>query len=127
MSPKLISVAQIDCARRIILGDKVMKQTSKYFIIQNAQKAESGQMQLVGQFIVDGVVAVDGNNDGGSSSSSGGGSKKPPYKIVPPELFEVKYILPSKDNPFYDRIKAAAEGVGYETAEQDEFSYPPGL
>ena len=94
----------------------------KYFVIQDVQKVDDGQMRLNGQFILDGAVTV--NSDSTSSSSSSGDTKKPPYDIKPPKLFEVKWILPPEGSPAYGRSKAFAESMGYDTVEHDDFSYP---
>jgi hypothetical protein len=39
--------------------------------------------------------------------------------------FGVKWILPPRSSGFYAASKAFAEGMGYETVEHDDFSYPP--
>jgi len=49
----------------------------------------------------------------------------PPPNVGPVKWFGVKWILPPRSSGFYAASKAFAEGMGYETVEHDDFSYPP--
>lgn len=94
-----------------------MEISNGFFLIQNVKKADNGKLELVGKFITDAVEVI--------SSHSESPKNKPPFKIAAPDLsFKLKYILPPKGSPFYDKIKAAAEIMGYDTVEHEDFSYP---
>lgn len=92
--------------------------TQHFFVTKDIRKID-GEARVIGQIITDGTVTV---SDGGGS-----GGSKPPIKPVGP--FEPKWILPPVLSPesqkIHDRIKGLAEGMGYETLEHDDFSYPP--
>ena len=90
--------------------------TQHYFMTTDVRKTKAGA-RVVGQIITDGTVNV---SDGGGG---GGGGSLPPIKPV--ELFEPKWILPPRSSGAYGPIKAAAEAMGYDTVEHDDFSYPP--
>jgi ABC-type sugar transport system substrate-binding protein len=42
-----------------------------------------------------------------------------PPAIAPAAALHVKYILPPRDSPFYQQIKDAAIGAGYDVVEND--------
>jgi ABC-type sugar transport system substrate-binding protein len=42
-----------------------------------------------------------------------------PPAIAPAAVPHVKYILPPRDSPFYQQIKDAAIGAGYDVVEND--------
>ncbi len=42
-----------------------------------------------------------------------------PPPIAPAQALHVKYILPPRDSPFYQQIKDAAIGAGYDVVEND--------
>lgn len=91
-----------------------------FFVTRDIRKVD-GKAQVVGQIITDGTVTV---SDGGGSD---GGSKPP---IKPVDVFQPKWILPpygvtEDHHRTYNNIKSAAQAVGYETVEHEDFSYPP--
>jgi len=88
-----------------------MKISNGFFHIKNVREKGKGKLKLEGTLTMDATTTV-------SSSASAS-----PSKI---KLLKVKYILPPKGSPFYDRVKDAAESAGYETVEHDDFSYPRG-
>ena len=101
-----------------------MKISNGFFKVEGMKKLDNGAVRLKGQLIADAILQVDDDDDTSGGSSSGGGGKKPkPPKIELPD-FEVKWILPPKGSEWYGRIKATAEGMGYETVEHDDLSYP---
>lgn len=99
-----------------------MKISNGFFVIEGARKVDKGALQLKGYLLADALTEIDADDGGSSGGSSGGGGKLPP--ITFPPKFEVKYILPPRGSEWYGRIKSAAEAMGYETVEHDDFSYP---
>ena len=95
-----------------------MKTTDSFFVIQNVNQGNNGKLRLVGQFIINGATEVV------SSPSSQPRDKEPKVTIEMPRLFEVKWILPPRNSEFYGAVKDFAEDMGYETVENDGFSYP---
>ena len=95
-----------------------MNRSDSFFVIQNVSKGESGNLRVAGQFIINGNLEV------ASSSSSQPEDKEPTVKIELPRMFEVKWILPPGSSGAYGAVKGAAESMGYETVEHDDFTYP---
>jgi len=95
-----------------------MKISNGFFVIQNVNQVDNGKLRLVGQFIINGKTEVV------ISPSSQPEDKEPKVTIEVPRMFEVKWILPDSSSGAYGAIKAFAEGMGYETVELDDFSYP---
>lgn len=100
-----------------------MKISNGFFKVDGMKKLDSGALRLEGQLIADAIFRVDDEDDTSGGSSGGGGKKPKRPKIDLPD-FEVKWILPPKGSKWYDRIKSTAEGMGYETVEHDDVSYP---
>jgi len=90
---------------------KTTANSNGYFVIKKVSKGEEG-LVLHGAWIAESAeTTVPDTQD-----------SRPPIKV--PKIPIPKYILPTKDNPFYQRVKDAAEAVGYETVEHEDFSYP---
>ena len=94
-----------------------MKSSSSYFVVQDVNKADNGKLNVAGQFIINGNLELD------SPSTSQSEAQEPKVKLELPRLFEVKWILPP-GGWAYGAVKGAAESMGYETVEHDDFSYP---
>ena len=94
--------------------------STTYFAVTDAKKMPKGRIRMTGQYIVDGGTTVTS-----ASSQDDDDDKHPPIDISVPGLFEVKWILPDRDSHIYGAVKSFAEGMGYETVELDDFSYPP--
>jgi len=96
---------------------------NQYFVVQGIKETAKGT-RFVGQFVVDGAVTAPAESD--TRSSSSGKKKKPKIKIKIPKRPKLKWILPAKvgDGSLYESSKAFAEGMGYETVEHDDFTYP---
>jgi hypothetical protein len=92
--------------------------SNEFFVIQSASQVDNSKLKVAGQFIIDGKTLVD------SSSSSQPDDEQPKVIIELPHMFEVKWILPPRSSAFYGAVKGAAESMGYETVENDDFSYP---
>lgn len=94
---------------------------NQFFVVQDLKKTAKGT-RFIGKFIVDGTVTAPAESD--TSIRSRGKKKKPKIKI--PKRPKLKWILPPKggDDSFYNASKASAESMGYETVENDDFTYP---
>jgi hypothetical protein len=76
-------------------------------------------------FIADAVQANKAGPISGSFVLSGTkGTPGAKASVGPIKPFKVKWVLPPKTSMFYDLIKSAAEGAGYETVEHDDKRYP---
>jgi hypothetical protein len=95
-----------------------MKSSNSFFVIQNVNKGDNGKLSVAGQFI------INGNTEVVSSPGSQPEDKQPKVTIELPRMFEVKWILPPRGSWAYDAVKGAAENMGYETVENDDFTYP---
>ena len=93
-----------------------MAASKGFFVIRKVENIE-GKRSFAGDLIIRGRA-----DDPGEPPSGGPG---PNFNIPRLELFEVKWILPPRNSPHYAASKAFAEGMGYDTVEHDDFSYPP--
>lgn len=87
-----------------------------YFVAQTLRETGRGDL-ISGNFLL-GVSAAYGG------SGAGAGAATAP-RVAPrmPGWPGVKWILPPHTSMFYEPIKAAAQGAGYETVEHDDLSY----
>ncbi len=85
-----------------------------YFVVHGLKKGPHAIVS--GDFILSGTMKLDGPTPETSSSSQ-------PAPTIP-KFREIKWVLPPRTSEFYDRIKAFAEGAGYETVENDDLTYP---
>jgi hypothetical protein len=79
-----------------------------YFVAQTLRETGRGDL-ISGNFLL-GVSSAEDRAGGGPAPRLPG---KP----------GVKWILPPHTSMFYEPIKAAAQGAGYETVEHDDLTY----
>ncbi len=100
-----------------------MTTANNVFAIRNISRVDAQRIRISGDLILKGEFKETVTWDAPANSTSIDPTKKPPIKI--PDLHtKLKWILPHRNSEWYDRIKGYAEGVGYETVDQDDFSYP---